>query len=163
MYYLNMYFIGAFIGFFFETFLKKYLFKSMNNGILYGPWIPLYGFGILLLFVVVNFVSKLNIKKKYRLYLSILLLFLFITILEEFGGVFIKVAFNKTFWSYKKLMFNIGPFISIEMSLLWTCLLFIFVFYIKPGIDLFIKKIPNWVSFTILGIHIVDIIFTLLM
>ena len=43
-YYFNLFLINSFLGFLFETSLKTFFFPDMHNGILFGPWIPVYGF-----------------------------------------------------------------------------------------------------------------------
>jgi len=159
-YYINMYFIGTFLGYVIETIMKTFFIPSMNNGILYGPWIPVYGFGILLASFVTSKVFRWKIKNVFKIIISFLILFITITIVEELGGLLIELAFNRTFLSYEKMKFNIGPYISLEMSLLWAVLSLGFVLYIKPLIDVFIKKIPRFITIILLGIHIVDAIFT---
>ena len=134
-----MYFIGCILGYILETTMKTFFNPGMNNGILYGPWIPVYGFGITI---------------------SFLILFTTITIVEELGGLLIEAVFNKTFWSYKSKKFNIGPYISLEMSLLWSFLSLLFVWELKPLLDIYIKKIPRILTIILLAIHLIDIIFT---
>jgi uncharacterized membrane protein len=155
-----MYFIGSFIGYIIETFLKTFIIKNMNNGILYGPWIPVYGFGIVFSIFITNYIFKLNVKKIYKIVISFIVLFFSITLLEEIGGILIKLVFHKNFWSYKKMLLNIGPYISIEMSIIWCILSLTFIMYIKPGLDLIIKKIPKSFTYLLLGIHLIDAIFT---
>jgi uncharacterized membrane protein len=160
MYYINYYFIGSLIGYIIETILKTFFIKNMNNGILYGPWIPVYGFGIVLSIIITNYIFNLKISKFKKIFISFIILVIFTTLIEEVGGLLIKFVFKKNFWSYKKLLFNIGPYISIEMSLLWGVLSILFILFIKPGYDLFIKKIPKEITYILLGIHLIDAIFT---
>lgn len=155
-----MYFIGCFIGYIIETLLKIFFFQSMNNGVLYGPWIPLYGFGFLIIIFISSILTKIKASKLVKAILLFFFLFFIITILEEIGGLLIQAFFHKTFWSYKKLKFNIGPYISLEMSLLWSILGLGYTFYFRPFLDLFIKKIPKVVTLGILILHIIDIVFT---
>ena len=49
LYYINSFLIYSIIGFLLETTLKTFFIKGMNNGILYGPWIPVYGIGGILI------------------------------------------------------------------------------------------------------------------
>lgn len=159
-YYLNMYFIGCFLGYALETTMKTFFNPKMNNGILYGPWIPVYGFGILLSSYVTNKVFKMKISNRSKFIISFLVLFITITLVEQLGGMLIEKAFHKVFWSYKSKKFNIGPYISLEMSLLWSFLSLLFVWELKPLIDVYIKKIPRILTLILLGIQIIDAIFT---
>ena len=56
-----------------ETTIKLLFCPSMNNGILYGPWIPIYGFGCCLIIVIMRFVFN---RIKVNRFLKILLVFL---------------------------------------------------------------------------------------
>jgi len=159
-YYLNMYFIGCFLGYLIESSMKAFVNPKMNNGILYGPWIPVYGFGILLASFVTNKVFKMKKSKLFKIIISFLILFITITIVEQLGGVIIEKTFHRTFWSYRSKKFNIGPYISLEMSLLWGFLSLFFVFELKPLIDVYIKKIPKILTILLLVIQLIDVIFT---
>lgn len=160
MYYMNMYFIGCFLGYILETCMKTFFVPTMNNGILYGPWIPVYGFGIVLASFVTNKVYRSNMKIIPKLIISFLTLFITITVVEELGGLLIEAVFHKKFWSYENKRFNFGPYISLEMSLLWGVLSLLFVWELKPLIDIYIKKIPKILTLILLGIQLIDAIFT---
>ena len=55
LYYINSFLIYSIIGFLLETTLKTFFIKGMNNGILYGPWIPVYGIGsVLIIIIIIN-------------------------------------------------------------------------------------------------------------
>lgn len=159
-YYTNMYLIGCFLGYIIETTMKKFFHPSMNNGILYGPWIPVYGFGIVLASYVTNKVFKMKISNRSKFIISFIILFITITIVEQLGGVLIEKVFHRTFWSYESKRFNLGPYISLEMSLLWGFLSLLFVCELKPLIDVYIKKIPKILTLLLIGIHLIDAIFT---
>lgn len=160
MYYVNLYFIGAFIGYIFETTLKTFFFHSMNNGILYGPWIPVYGFGTAITSAISNKVFRLKIKKWKKIVLTFIIVVILVTILEECGGLLIEFIFHKKFWNYKKMLLNFGPYICLEMSLLWGILSILFACYLKPFLDLFIKKIPKVITFGMLILQGADAVFT---
>ena len=54
MFYINFFLFFSIFGYLFET-LCAYIFKSgFNSGILYGPWTPLYGFGVLIILIISN-------------------------------------------------------------------------------------------------------------
>lgn len=155
-----MYLIGSFLGYILETGVKTFVNPKMNNGILYGPWIPVYGFGILLSSFVTNKVFRMKLTKRAKFIISFLILFITITVVEQLGGILIEKTFHKTFWSYRNKKFNIGPYISLEMSLLWGFLSLLFVWELKPLIDVYIKKIPRILSLLLLGMQLLDAIFT---
>ena len=79
--------------------------KFVNRGFLYGPYLPIYGFGMLILLLLLNRVLKkkhLFTENKY-VYPSILFVFLFIFItVVEYGIFRIKklLTFLLFFWPY---------------------------------------------------------------
>lgn len=162
MYYINIFFISSFLGFLLETFLKIFFFHSMNNGIMMGPWIPIYGFGCAIIVLIENFIfSKKNISKISKLLLLFFSVSVILTLLEWIGGILIEVCFDKIFWDYSHLKFNIGHYIALEMSIVWGLFSILFVCLIRPLEDLIIKKIPKWLTILVSIIFIIDFIYTI--
>ena len=53
------FFTFSFAGWLWEVFLHVYLDHALvNRGVLYGPWLPIYGFGVLILFLLRRFAKK---------------------------------------------------------------------------------------------------------
>ena len=81
--------IYAFIGWLYEVLWMRFAvppFKWINRGVLLGPFLPIYGFGMLILWILLN---KIKVKKhtlKSILYLImstiVITTFIFITIIE---------------------------------------------------------------------------------
>ena len=161
-YYLNMFLFGSFIGFVFENFLKL-IFPSLNSGLLYGPWVPVYGFGIVIIILIERFVfNRIKVNKFWKVIIMLLLIMIVVTGLEYLGGVLIKKFFDKTLWDYSNLKFNIGKYIALEVTLIWGVLSLIFVYIIKPFLEKFINKIPRLVSILVFGLMLIDFIITCL-
>ncbi len=156
MYYANLYIFGSMLGYIHETILKLLFFPSINNGLLYGPWIPIYGIG----FVLIVYCSrKIGLLKKSKLIKTIILFFLLafsLMFLEEVGGVLIEFLFHRIFWNYSKLPFHIGPYISLEICFIWGVLSLMIIFYLEPFLELFLKKIPIMISIGILFLQLID-------
>ena len=147
-----------------ETFLKTFFFPSMNNGILFGPWIPVYGFGAVIVVFILRFVFH-RIKTFYlvKLLLTLIFVMIFVTLLEWCGGELIYYLFGKVFWDYRHLKFHIGPYIALEMSLLWGVFSLIFIYFIKPVEEVIIKKIPKKVTVLVSVLFLFDVVFTFLL
>ena len=163
-YYLNVFFINSFIGFLLETGLKTFFFHNMNNGILFGPWIPVYGFGA----VIIAFISKLifhhlKISKLWKTVLLFICVFFFLSFLEWVGGMVIEKVFHKVFWDYSDQKYNLGPYISLGMSLLWGVFSIILVYIVLPLEEKVIKKIPKVVSISLLVLILIDCLATYLL
>lgn len=162
-YYVNTFLFYSIVGFINETILKTFFFHDMNNGILYGPWIPVYGFGAVIIVVMLRTVfNRLKLSRFWKIVILFISLAAILTLLEYLGGILIKLLFHKTFWDYSHFKYNFGPFIALEMTLVWTVCSIIFVYIIKPIVDQFIKKIPKFVTILVLCIFFIDVIITVL-
>ena len=162
-YYIDVFIIYSIIGFIIETILKLTLFPSINNGFLYGPWIPVYGFGCCLIIVIMRFVFN---KIKLARFLKIILLFLIsaiiLTLLEYIGGNLIELFTDKVFWDYSNMKYNLGHYVALEISLLWGMMSVVFVYIIKPFTDKLIKKIPGSLTYLVLSIVLFDFLITVI-
>lgn len=80
---------------------------------------------------------------------------------EFLGGIFIEKVFDKVFWDYSNMKFNLGHYISLEVTLIWCCLSAVFIYLIKPLLDKFINKIPRYVSILVFSLIVIDFIATI--
>ena len=160
-YYINIFLLCSFLGYVMETLLKTFIFHGMNNGILFGPFIPIYGFGaVIVVFVMRCFFNNLKSSRWVKLFLTLLTVIVLVTLLEFLGGILIEVVFDKVFWDYSNLPLHIGHYISIEMSLIWGVFSLLFIYIIKPIEDKIIRCIPKWLTILVLGLFLVDFFFT---
>lgn len=160
-YYINLFFLNSFLGFLLETGLKTFFFPSMNNGILFGPWIPVYGFGASIIVVVSKFIFRhFKFSKLWKTVFLFFSVFFLLSFLEWVGGIIIEHIFHKVFWDYSDQKFNLGPYISLGMSLIWGLFSIFLVFVILPIEEKIIKKIPKWFSILALLFIVLDFFIT---
>lgn len=144
-----------------ETLLKTFVFHGMNNGILFGPWIPIYGLGAVIIVFITDYIFKETKYKRWtKIFLTAIISVVVLTIMEWIAGNLIEVLTGKIFWDYSRLKFNFGHYIALEISLVWFIFIFIFMYVIRPLIDKFIKKIPNRLVVLVLIAFIIDIVVT---
>ncbi len=144
-----------------ETLLKIFVSHGMNNGILFGPWIPIYGLGAVIIVFITDYIFKETKYKRWiKIVLTVILCVIVLTFMEWVAGNLIEVLTGKIFWDYSRLKFNFGHYIALEISLVWLIFIFIFMYVIRPLIDKLIKKIPNWLGVLVLILFIIDIIIT---
>ena len=159
MYYLKYFFVTSMLGFFFESIL----WHGHESGILYGPWTFIYGVGSIIIIILSDKILK---KRHLNKYLRFLILFfscfMILTLVELLGGLFIEKFFFVSFWDYTKYKFNVGKYISLEMSLLWVGASILFVFILRPIIDYIIDKLPNFIFHILSFLFIIDILATIL-
>ncbi len=161
LYYINTFYFYSIMGYFIELFLKTFIFKSMNSGILYGPWLPVYGFGGVIVIYIERFIFKLrNIPKIVKIIIVFFTLAILLSVIEHFGGVLIEFIFHKTFWDYSDMKFSISKYASLEMALVWGVGSLIIIYIINPLSRKFIKKIPIPITVLVSILFIIDCILT---
>ena len=129
-----------------------------SHGILYGPWLPIYGTGALLIMSIYKY------KKKPLL---IFVLSFFITgILEYICGLFLLKIFNIRLWDYTGMFLNISGHVCFFSAfcfglggLLITYLIYPFIekIYLKIK-DKYLEAFLSLITF----LFIVDIIATII-
>lgn len=160
-YYLNNFLIFSILGFVYESVLHFITRGSLANNPFYGPWMPIYGFGIIIMIFLTRLVfNNLKIKRWQKIIILFISVTVILTIIELIGGYLTEFIFHKSFWDYTDMLFNFGKYISLEVSLVWGIACLIFLYIIKPLTDKFIEKIPKVVSIILLILIIIDFIFS---
>ena len=158
MYYLKYFFVTSILGFFVESIL----WHGHESGILYGPWTFIYGIGSIIIIILSDKILK---KRHLNKYLRFLILFfscfMILTLVELLGGLFIEKIFGISYWNYTKYKFNVGKYISLEMSLLWVVASILFVFLLRPIIDYIIDKLPNFIFYIFSFLFVIDVFVTM--
>lgn len=136
-----------------------YLFFKGESGILFFPWTPIYGLGVVIV-VFCYHLLKDKIKSKWLKYFLIILTgFILLSLLELIGGILIEKLFGYVFWSYDDLKFHIGHYIALEISLIWG-IASVFVIKLLPLTDKIVKKIPRSISWLFIILMICDVVMT---
>jgi len=147
------------MGYIFET-LTAFIFHiNSESGFMYGPYTIVYGIGLTLMFLLFKKFTKVKPDYKKIFYMFITA-FISLMILEFIGGIMLKNIYHVKMWNYKKLPLNIGEFISVEVTTIWTIGSMLVYYYIKPITDKIIKKIPKTLFLGIFIIMIIDLIIT---
>ena len=163
MYLINCFFIYSILGFIFEGLVTLITKGNFSSGILYGPWTPVYGVGAIIILIVSKKLFK-NLHM-HRL-LETIIVFFVVSILLSFaewvGGVLIELIFDTSLWDYSKQDFNLGKYVSLEMTLVWGFMSVLFIYIIHPILDKVIEKIPKWLTIILIISFIIDVIITLI-
>lgn len=162
-YYINVFLLYSILGYILETTLKTFFIPNMNNGFLYGPWIPVYGFGCCLIIAIMRLVfNRIKVSRWLKIILVFLISMCVLTLLEFIGGNLIELLTGKVFWDYSNMKYNYGHYISLEISLIWGIMSLVIIYIIKPILDKLIKKIPSIVTYLVLIIFVIDFIMTII-
>ena len=117
-----LFIFGSVLGWVLEVFFRRIVHKKwVNPGFLKGPYLPIYGIGIVILYVVAS--VKLPIDSSVATYiLKTLAIGFLMTAVEYIGGViFIKKAGIKL-WDYTDRLYNCQGLICPLFSSIWTFL-----------------------------------------
>lgn len=118
-----MFFIGSIGGFFLELFYRKLILKKwIKPGVFKGFYLPLYGFGL----VIIYFCYLLKMPLIFKLILSMV----FLTVIEFICGcIFIK-KLKIPLWNYSNQFLNYKGLICFKYSVFWALLsLICFIFF----------------------------------
>lgn len=161
MYYLNTFLIYSILGFLLETIRSFFVNSKFTSGILYGPWTPIYGIGIVIVILISNYLfSHLHLSRWLETFITFIIITLVLTLLEWLGGVLIEKIFHVVFWDYSKEALSIGKYISLSKSLIWGVGSIIFIYVLKPLLEGLIKHIPVPVTVILTLLMIFDLILT---
>lgn len=161
MYLLNCFFIYSILGFIIEGLYTLIVSGHFSSGILYGPWTPVYGFGAILTIVISKKIFKNMHKSRFvETIVTFIVLTVTLTFIEWLGGILIENLFHETLWNYKDYKYNIGKYISLEMSLVWGIVSIFIIYFVKPIIDKLEKKIPKFITIIFATLFVIDLITT---
>ena len=131
-------FIGSMLGWVLELLFRRIVHgKWVNPGFLIGPYLPIYGIGLLTLSVMYYFLHDVAINP----ILIILLMGLLMTIIEFIGGL-IGLKNNIKLWDYSDRWMNYKGIICPLFSAIWTIIGGVYYFILAPYV---IKNI-EWFS-----------------
>ena len=161
MYYLNTFLLYSILGFLLET-IRSFLVNSkFTSGILYGPWTPIYGIGIVIVILISNYLfAHLHLSRWIETFITFVIITLILTLLEWIGGILIEKIFHTVFWDYSKEAFSIGKYISLSKSLMWGVGSILFIYVLKPLLEGVIKHIPIPVTIILTLLMLSDFILT---
>lgn len=160
IYYITYFFIYSFAGWVLESVCKTIeQRKLVNSGFLNGPFCPIYGFGAIIMLLCLSFLKD----KPIILFITA---FFVLSVWEYLVGLFLEKVFKTKYWDYSHLKFNIQGRVCLKNSLFWGILGVVFIRYIHPFLETYIKLVPiNLLLYIniIVGIAIlVDLVFSII-
>lgn len=110
--------------------------RLVNTGFLYGPFCPIYGFGAVVLYVLL-------IHLQGKPVLIFLAGFFVLSVWEYFVGFLLEKLFKTKYWDYSNNKFNFQGRICLLNSIYWGILGVVFIQFIHPFIESKILLIPE--------------------
>ena len=109
--------------------------RLVNRGFLYGPWLPIYGFGGL---IVVIFLDPLS---AYPVAVFVCA-FLLTSILEYFTSWLLEKLFSVKLWDYSKMKVNINGRVCLLNSTLFGIMGLVAEYIVQPFMSRIVHDIP---------------------
>lgn len=125
----------AIIGWIYEE-LYYIFFKHqiVNSGTMFGPWLPIYGTGGILIY----FLSKKYKEKPIKMFI---MSFILCGIIEYATSFYLEKVYNLKWWDYSNYMFNLNGRICLIGLLVFSLLALIVMYFVLPIIESIYNKI----------------------
>lgn len=130
-----LFIIGSVLGYIFEMIVvlfQKGYFES-RQGLIYGPFTPVYGIGAVVYYLVLN-----NVKTKDKVKIFFITMILG-GVTEYLCSLVQEKVFETISWDYSYLIFNINGRTSLLHCTYWGIAGILYITYIKP----LIKKLEQ--------------------
>ncbi len=149
---LFLFLTGCVFGYVLEVFFRRFFTakKWVNPGFMRGPWLPLYGFGVVIMFSVVililyclpdypffnpygfyTFLPKES-GPSYADLLPICIMGCSMVLLEFVAGLIFVKGFKVKLWDYSNMRGNILGIICPQFNLIWFALAIGFYYGVNP-------------------------------
>jgi len=161
---------GCLVGWIYEVSLGfLYGLGFVNRGFLFGPYLPIYGFGLILLNLLLHRLMERPVKVG-RVKINPLLVFLGViiitTILEYIVGYALLKLFELRLWDYSAYWMNLQGIISFKTSLRFGIGGMFLLYVLVPLGDKTVSKLGikagKTIMYVVLSVMTLDFIFTLL-
>lgn len=162
--------VCAIIGWIYEVAVEYFELHHgfVNRGVLFGPWLPVYGFGgILFVLAFQNTLKNKNIKQKLILLPLIFLGTMIIATITELITSYLCDLFLGYFpWSYSQDAYNFDGRIALKSSVRFGIGGVLLIYLLLPVLDKFYKhlekkKLLN-IIYVIFVIFIIDLLVKIL-
>ena len=131
--------------------------KLVNRGFLFGPWIPVYGFGMLLVLG-----ATFSVKENFTL--TFLTSTLVCSLLEYFTSWLMEKLFHIKWWDYSKTdKYNLNGRICLRNCLAFGIAGSLIVYQLHPLVSSLINLIPALVRISLASFFIIIYLFATLL
>lgn len=161
-----IFFTGALLGWVTELFFRRFAHKKwINPGFLVGPWLPLYGLGLLGLYcassVDLSFIQSVVLQKV----VLILAITVIMTLLEYITGLIFIKGLKVKLWDYSDRKWNIQGIICPLFTFFWGLIGAIYNLFLHNYVSLAVSFLAAHTEYSFFlgivgGIFIVDNVYS---
>lgn len=148
--YILLFFLYSFLGWCLEVLCKLVSEKKfVNRGFLIGPYCPIYGYGAILMSVLL----QRYLDDPFTLFIMIVLV---CSLLEYFTSFFLEKIFHTRWWDYTKYRFNINGRICLETMIPFGLFGLLIMYKVNPFFLSLLGHLPHFLVY-VLGIFLLII------
>jgi len=158
-----LFYIGSSIGWVLELFYRRFFSganperKWINPGFCVGPYIPLYGVGLCILFLIASL--------PYNKLVLFPIMAVCMTGIEYIAGIMCIKLCNVRLWDYSELKGNIQGIICPQFSIIWAAFGAVYYFLVHPHILDALHWLSDNLAFSFVigmffGFFIVDVVYS---
>ena len=165
-----LFFIGSIAGWGIEVVFRRFFSsanperKWINPGFLSGPYLPLYGFSLIALYLLAmleRFIPIENTALRKAALFAIMAAA--VTLVEYVTGLIFIKGMHVRLWDYSKQWGNIQGIICPKFTLAWALLSAAYYFFVHPRIENALAWLSNNLAFSFIigffyGVFVIDLV-----
>lgn len=131
----TLFVIGSLIGYVIELLYRRFVSQKhwVNPGFMVGPYIPLYGFGTLILFAISNFgIADSDLPQIAKTAIILGIIGVMMTLIELVAGLIFIKGMHIKLWDYSDRWGNYKGVICPLFSLIWFIAGSLYYFLLNP-------------------------------
>lgn len=161
-----LFFVGSSFGWVLELVFRNTVHKSekwINPGFCTGPYVPLYGFGLCILFLLAQLEPMHLIANPFWNKVFVFaMMAVAMTVIEYIAGILCLKVFHVRLWDYSNLWGNLQGIICPTFSAIWAVLGAVYYFLIHPHILNMLGWLSRNLAFSFFiglffGVFIIDV------
>ena len=144
-----LFFIGSVLGWVLELLFRRFLSgnnperKWINPGFMVGPYVPLYGSGLCILYLVSRLAERNTLASPlWNNILMLLLMAAAMTGIEYLAGILLLKVMKTRLWDYSRRWGNVNGLICPLFSAVWAVMGAMYYFFVDP----YILRALDWLS-----------------
>ena len=153
--------VYAFMGWVIEVIYRSVSQRQLiNAGFLFGPFLPIYGFGAVFIILLEFLIHPWPLPVKIAFYGIIL------TGIEYLTSHIMEKAFKLKLWDYSNNKFHIHGRVCLLFSIFWTAMALGFITFLHPVVSRFIASwdaaLMNMLAAVFLAYSVTDFVFSVM-
>ena len=153
-----LFLIGSVLGWCMELLFRRFVSSKrwINPGFLNGPYLPLYGFGVIAMYLICSIPIE-------QIWAKILMIFVMMTLIEYITGLIFIKGMKIKLWDYSNRFGNIQGIICPTFSVIWGAIGVFFLFVVYPTLTRALEWLNMHPAFLFVlgmfyGVVLVDVI-----